>query len=84
MRTRSVFIFSLFALGMICVSNTRSAAQDATAPTPDAKAASDAVAKVFTLNPVAILPATHKPLPTTGSWSVLTLPPQNVLLSELF
>jgi hypothetical protein len=42
------------------------------------------VAKVFTLNPVAILPATHKPLPTTGSWSVLTLPPQNVLLSELF
>lgn len=45
------------------------AAQEATAPTPDAKAASDAVVKLFTPNPVVNLPATHKPLPANGSWS---------------
>jgi TonB family protein len=45
------------------------AAQSTAAPTPGAKAAVDAVAKVFTWNPLAKLEATHKPLPTTGNWS---------------
>lgn len=55
---------------MLCSPTSGSAAQGAASPTPDAKAASDDVAKVFTPNPYATLDATHKPLPTTGSWSV--------------
>jgi TonB family protein len=78
MTARDRFLALSLTFLILADSASHGAAQTAQTITPDPKVAADLVMRLFTPNPAVVVEATHKPLPTTGSWGVQMKPAGNI------